>query len=77
MIGLVIGVGATLFFITIRSEGHDINSRLSALESANEKNVEDIKSAKSWGSQAVENSIKAHQRINHIESEIGSDEEPR
>lgn len=67
VIGLAIGIGATLLFVTIRNEGQDINSRISALETANQNNVDDIKSAKSWGSQAIENSIKAHRRIDSIE----------
>lgn len=70
VIGLVIGIGATLLFVTVRNEGQDINSRLSELETANEKNVDDIKAAKNWGSQAIENSIKAHRRIDSIERRL-------
>lgn len=70
VIGLVVGISATLLFVKVRNEGQDINSRLSALETASQNNVDDIKTAKSWGSQAIENSIKAHRRIDSIERRI-------
>ena len=70
VVGIIIGSSGALLGVAIRNEGQDINSRLSALETANEKNVDDIKTAEIWGSQAIENSIKAHRRIDSIELQV-------
>jgi len=70
VVGIIIGSSGALLGVAIRNEGQDINSRISALESANKENVDDIKAAKNWGSQAIENSIKAHRRIDSIERQL-------